>query len=371
MAAAASSPRPWTHVAATPSGPSPRAGHTLSYCPPLRRCLLFAGASHEDGFSNDLYSLDTDSLEWSPVSVDASESDALPPARYEHTGEIVTPCGGNPQLMVMYGAGDQGLLADVWAFDLATRRWAEWLTNGKAPCPRTIHSVGHVRVTTSVEDSEADATAPATYEKSRLYVFGGGVENDVAAKDAVMYCLDVDTMFWIQVSTATQTPSPPPRLGHTLTAVSTNVYLFGGLNGEVAYNDLWVFDTVSRTWTLLQTSGDIPSARSAHTATAYGTDIYIFGGFSREGKPHVHGEIFVIDTVTCMWRKEHTSGGAARLDHDACVASIHRNAGKEDGELKATPPGLKHPRPALLVFGGMDLEGMTNSLHMYEFLSAA
>lgn len=39
-------------------GPSPRAGHTLTYNPNNNECVLFGGASHEDGLYDDIYRLD-------------------------------------------------------------------------------------------------------------------------------------------------------------------------------------------------------------------------------------------------------------------------------------------------------------------------
>ncbi len=38
--------------------PSPRAGHTLVYDAVLNASILFGGASHEDGLSNDTFLLD-------------------------------------------------------------------------------------------------------------------------------------------------------------------------------------------------------------------------------------------------------------------------------------------------------------------------
>lgn len=36
---------------------------------------------------------------------------------------------------------------------------------------------------------------------------------------------------------------PPKRLGHSLKMIGSKMYLFGGLDENVAFNDIWVFDT--------------------------------------------------------------------------------------------------------------------------------
>ena len=53
----------------------------------------------------------------------------------------------------------------------------------------------------------------------------------------------------------------------------------GGLSDE-----LWVFSTTSKEWTLLSTTtggGEGPSARFGHAMTAVGSDIYLHGGDTR------------------------------------------------------------------------------------------
>ena len=57
----------------------------------------------------------------------------------------------------------------------------------------------------------------------------------------------------------------------------------GGLSDE-----LWVFSTTSKEWTLLSTTtGGVegPSARFGHAMTAVGSDIYLHGGSTDFGEP--------------------------------------------------------------------------------------
>lgn len=54
------------------------------------------------------------SMEWFDVSLKGNKA----PARYEHSAGLVQRKGEAPQLLVMFGAGDEGLRNDLWAFDL-------------------------------------------------------------------------------------------------------------------------------------------------------------------------------------------------------------------------------------------------------------
>lgn len=54
---------------------------------------------------------------------------------------------------------------------------------------------------------------------------------------------------------------------------------FGGI-GEKShyYNDIWSFDTSTRSWSKLQCTGSIPDPRQGHAAALVGDIMYIFGG---------------------------------------------------------------------------------------------
>jgi hypothetical protein len=67
--------------------------------------------------------------------------------------------------------------------------------------------------------------------------------------------------------------------GHEMSAVGTDLYLFGGNSAE-----LFNFSTVSRKWTKLDAAAGVegtgPSVRFGHAISAVGTDLYLFGGYS-------------------------------------------------------------------------------------------
>ena len=80
------------------------------------------------------------------------------------------------------------------------------------------------------------------------------------------------------------------RFGHTQAAVGKIIYVFGGRMGtsidEKLLDDLWAFDTDSKTWSEVDAKDkeSAPSPRSFHTSVVVGECIYIFGGCPKEGR---------------------------------------------------------------------------------------
>jgi len=107
----------------------------------------------------------------------------------------------------------------------------------------------------------------------KIYIFGG-CDNKVCYND--LYIFDADTNWWMH-SKASGTP-PPPCRAHSCVAIDNEIYFFGGGDGPTYYNNLYVLDTTSLTWYKPKVEGDIPGARRAHTMWTYNNMIYIFAG---------------------------------------------------------------------------------------------
>ena len=81
------------------------------------------------------------------------------------------------------------------------------------------------------------------------------------------------------------------RFGHSQSAVGKIIYVFGGRMGtsidEKLLDDLWAFDTDSKTWSEVEAKdkeSGAPSPRSFHTSVVVGECIYVFGGCPKEGR---------------------------------------------------------------------------------------
>lgn len=214
--------------------------------------VLFGGANHEQGFLDDLFLLKQiqPELKWHQIKLFSSPSG--PAARYEHAALSIRRKSGDSsitrnELMIMFGAGIDGPLSDCWVYNIGKSarsaylfhgldesKWTELETKGSKPCPRVLKSVAYIE------------------SLNRVYLFGGGQQNNVPISDSNTYCLDIgnievtvnylDSLRWFMVS-GDRSLHPSKRLGHSLTVIGKKIYLFGGLCNNDIMNDLWVFDT--------------------------------------------------------------------------------------------------------------------------------
>ena len=87
-----------------------------------------------------------------------------------------------------------------------------------------------------------------------------------------------ETMQWSHPDV--QGDVPPPCRAHTATLVDRKIVVFGGGEGPVYYDTVYVLDTVHRRWQKVEFPADAPhpTTRRAHTAVYYDGKIWVFGG---------------------------------------------------------------------------------------------
>ena len=87
-----------------------------------------------------------------------------------------------------------------------------------------------------------------------------------------------ETMQWSHPDV--QGDVPPPCRAHTATLVDRKIVVFGGGEGPVYYDTVYVLDTVHRRWQKVEfpTDAPHPTTRRAHTAVYYDGKIWVFGG---------------------------------------------------------------------------------------------
>ncbi|KAL8577885.1 hypothetical protein ACOMHN_018690 [Nucella lapillus] len=182
--------------------------------------------------------------------------------------------------------------------------------------------------------------------------------------------LATDSESWRRVTVSGS--APQPRAAASLVAVGQRLYLFGGLSHEKGWlDDLFVFDTESRTWREVETTGNKPRARDKLQAVAIGTNIYYFGGFGpkvapddmdeewedeEDELPESHeqdgaefgwfNDLFVFDTVKRQWAQpmqKNLGVPTPRAAHGMCAVGS-----------------------SLYIFGGRDYEDRQNDLHCFD-----
>lgn len=95
---------------------------------------------------------------------------------------------------------------------------------------------------------------------------------------------------------------PEGRAAHTAVLWGKHIVIFGGTSGEKYFNDVFALNTGTNhsptliqdtfTWKKWECSGDIPSSRCSHTALLSGSDMYVYGGVN---KNQTFGDVFVLD----------------------------------------------------------------------------
>nr|AML76984.1 putative LOV domain-containing protein [Eschscholzia californica] len=283
----------------------------FSACAVGNRVVLFGGEGVNMQPMNDTFVLDlSDSNpEWQHVKVSSP-----PPGRWGHP----LSCVNETCLVVFGGCGRQGLLNDVFVFDLDAQypAWRE-ISGLTPPLPRSWHS-------------------SCTLDGSKLVVSGGCADSGVLLSDT--FLLDLTTMdkpVWREIPVAW---TPPSRLGHTLSVYGgRKILMFGGLaksgplrlrSSDVFTMDLsedepcWRCITGSGMPGAGNPAGIGPPPRLDHVAVSLpGGRILIFGG-SVAGL-HSASQLYILDPSDekPTWRILNVPGRPPRFawGHSTCV----------------------------------------------------
>eukprot|EP00386_Alphamonas_edax_P007310 GDKI01024293.1.p1 GENE.GDKI01024293.1~~GDKI01024293.1.p1 ORF type:complete len:374 (-),score=113.52 GDKI01024293.1:105-1145(-) len=215
--------------------------------------------------------------EWRQLT---SVNNTYPPARSSHSVSCVMDYEKGDKIYVFGGEHEPRVPmgSDMWCYDLQKETWEKLEVTGVAPEARVAHSAAVVG--------------------GVIYIFGGRTALADACALNDMYAFDTHTRTWTTVHThdATSTHIPPPRSYHAVSVLKTNIYLFGGCGQEGRLNDLWRFDTQTRTWSQLAT-GECIKGRGGPGFTAMGIHLYVLGGFSGEER----GDVHIYDTLKDTW----------------------------------------------------------------------
>ncbi|XP_024039010.1 acyl-CoA-binding domain-containing protein 5 isoform X1 [Citrus sinensis] len=242
----------WSTLATTGQGPGPRDSHSAILWG--HKMIVFGGTN---GYKkvNDLHVLDLESKEWM-----RPECRGAPPSpRESHTATLV----GDDKMVIFGGSGEgeANYLNDLHVLDLKTMRWASPAVKGDIPVPRDSHSSNVIA--------------------NRLFVYGGDC-GDRYHGDIDM--LDMNSLTWSR-QLAIIGSSPGVRAGHAAINIGTKVYIIGGVGDKHYYNDIWILNVSTCSWSQLDTCGQQPQGRFSHAAVVTGSDIVIYGGCGEDERP--------------------------------------------------------------------------------------
>jgi hypothetical protein len=290
----------WTEL--TPlAGPAPTGRRNASAIldPVDHRMIVFGGFAAT--YTNEVWAFDLDTHTWenlTPVS-------GSPPARLT-PASVYDPDGH--QMITWSGQGPGVFFNDVWAFDLDTNTWSQFMPTGGPPNIR--YGVGYTwdpvvrelvtfagftnqgrfddvwrfneqAVTWSDVSPGSGPLARclhlACYDavNHRMIMYAG--QNNSGPLDDI-WALDLDANTWTELTPAVR---PAGRYFYAIAydAANHRVTVFGG-QGAMFYNEAWVFDLWTNLWTQLAPGGTPPSARFGACAVYDGANdrMVVFGG---------------------------------------------------------------------------------------------
>lgn len=187
---------------------------------------------------------------------------------------------------------------------------------------------------------------------SRIRCAGGG---KAAAHNDVYECEFVDDAARWSAVHVVNAP-PPPRARHAAVAVDDRFMLvFGGVDKRRRFNDVWVYDSQSRSWTEVAVAGHAlgdeaggsvavaPGPRAHFSVCKLFDKLLIFGGYGGAGV--VYGDLWALHMaregdrfdLRCTFRAS-TAGRAARLTVVRRLAR-RRRLGLRQGNIVAPAGG--------------------------------
>lgn len=209
--------------------------------------------------TNDVYVLSTRNLSVKLLHT----SSERPPPRVGHACALLS------SVLIVWGGDTRADLGQMeldcldnglYLLNLISREWTRVVVHGDAPSGRYGHGAAIVG--------------------SKFFVFGGqrGAEflNDLWSFD--LNELRSSRPSWARVGLSLSSPQPEPRTAFSCLSFEHRIVIFGGTDWRSHFNDTWIFDTSTKTWSSPYCIGSVPSPRESHAAVMVDDMMFIFGG---------------------------------------------------------------------------------------------
>ncbi|CAM9138874.1 unnamed protein product [Lampetra planeri] len=309
--------------------PSGRWGQTL--CPiDAQTAILIGGQGARMQFCKDpMWKLCTEDRSW--VAAETLAEGPTPDARIGHTA-VYDP--DSKRIFVFGGSKNKKWFNDVHILDTQSWKWTMVEAQGKVP-PLAYHS--------------------CSMFQGELFVLGGVFPCPNPEPDGCsdsLYIFDPHLSIWYQPIVTGDKPSP--RSGHSACVMQERkIYVFGGWDTPVCYNDMYMLDLGLMEFSAVATTGKAPSPRSWHgSAVLSDTKFLIHGGYNGN---NALSDTFVFDTDTNSWTEVTLPQlSVPRAGHSIITMATvggHHFSEREDAMNVDTVSR------SLLVFGGGDNEG--------------
>lgn len=136
-----------------------------------------------------------------------------------------------------------------------------------------------------------------TLYNDALYVIGGYTTTYVISTQK----FTISTSTWSDLTST----GFSVRAYHTANLHNAKIYVIGGMSSSTAYlNDIRVYTISSNTWATITADGDTFTSRAYHTATTFNDAIYVWGGVTTSAV--YLNNIMKYDTITNTWTQLNT-----------------------------------------------------------------
>ncbi|MEW5317519.1 MAG: hypothetical protein WDW38_008807 [Sanguina aurantia] len=170
-----------------------------------------------------------------------------------------------------------------------------------------------------------------------IYLFGGTEPvSGVCYNDLKV----LDTATWTWKDIEVEGLLPPPRHSHSSGCLAgTCLLVYGGAGYSGPLSDVWVFNTLTRSWSRPTVRGSHPAAREMHTGLMLdSTRMLVYGGRGANNK--VLCDVAILDATKMTWTQREPTP-FARCAHSSVLIS------RPLASTQATPPSLPATSPAL------------------------
>ncbi|KAK4753279.1 hypothetical protein SAY87_022077 [Trapa incisa] len=147
-----------------------------------------------------------------------------------------------------------------------------------------------------------------------MFVIGGRADPTNILGE--VWVLDTTTSEWTLLDCSGD--SFPPRHRHAAAVLGSKIYVFGGVNNENLFSSIFVLDKDYLRWKELQVGGEQPCPRHSHSMVTFGSHIFVFGGYNGE---NALGDLYSFNVETSVWKQEKAAGRSpyARFSHSMFV----------------------------------------------------
>ena len=169
---------------------------------------------------------------------------------------------------------------------VATMQWSKGADSGAVPGARSSHALA------AIDDI--------------LYLNGG----ELVARTPLpgdLFAYDMKRRCWRRCELSGCVMGP--RLGHSMTAVGKDLFVFGGRTGvhfaDSTLGDMFKIDTETMECSEVHAAGIVPQPRSYHAAASSSdSNLYMFGGCGAEGRLN---DLHCYNAKTHVWQALPTS----------------------------------------------------------------